>query len=82
MHLPLRLQTTSRSDRKHHSEELAQTQTCGLEEGIDSAGVKPDIRGQFMNIKLGMSEEERTVFSRNSERKTGHLHGRTSLVIL
>ena len=51
MHLPLRLQTTSRSGRKHHSEELARTQTRGLEEGIESPGVKPHIRGQFMNIK-------------------------------
>ena len=74
MHLPLRLQTTSRSGRKHHSEDLARTQTRGLEEGIESPGVKPHVCGQFMNIKPGTSEEERTVFSRNRDRKTGHLH--------
>ena len=74
MHLPLRLQTTSRSGRKHHSEDLARTQTRGLEEGIESPGVKPHVRSQFMNIKAGTSEEERTVFSRNRDRKTGHLH--------
>ena len=51
MHLPLRLQTTSRSGRKHHSEDLARTQTRGLEEGIESPGVKPHVRDQFMNIK-------------------------------
>ena len=27
-----------------------------------------------LNIKPGRSEEERTVFSRNSDRKTGHVH--------
>ena len=74
MHLPLRLQTTSRSGRKHHSEDLARTQTRGLKEGIESPGVNPHVRGQFMNIKPGTSEEERTVFSRNRDRKTGHLH--------
>ena len=73
-HLPLRLQTTSRSGRKPHSEHLARTQTRGLEEGIESPGVKPHVPDQFMNIKPGTSEEERTVFSRNSVRKTGHLH--------
>ena len=50
-HLPLRLQTTSGSGRKHHSEDLAGTQTRGLEEGIESPGVKPHVRDQFMNIK-------------------------------
>ena len=74
MHLPLQLQTTSRSGRKHHSEDLARTQTRGLQEGIESPGVNPHVRGQFMKIKPGTSEEERTVFSRNSDRKTGHLH--------
>ena len=73
-HLPLRLQTTSRSGRKHHSEDLARTQTRGLEEGTELPGVNPHVRGQFMNIKAGTSEEERTVFSRNRDRKTGHLH--------
>ena len=73
-HLPLRLQTTSRSGRRQHSEDLARTQTRGLEEGIESPGVNPHVHGQFMNIKAGTSEEERTVFSRNSDRKTGHLH--------
>ena len=50
-HLPLWLQTTSQSYSNPHSEELARTQTRGLEEGIESPGVKPHIRGQFMNIK-------------------------------
>ena len=74
MHLPLRLETTSWSGRKHHSEDLARTQTRGLEEGVESPGVNPHVSGQFMSIKVGTSEEERTVFSRNRDRKTGHLH--------
>ena len=74
MHLPLRLETTSRSGRKHHSEDLARTQTRGLKEGIESPGVNPHVCGQFMNIKPGTSEEERTDFSRSSVRKTGHVH--------
>ena len=80
--LPLPLQTTSRPCSNHHSEELAGTQTHGLQERIQSPGVNPHARGQFMKIKPGTCEEERTVFSRNSDRKTGHLHQRASLGIL
>ena len=47
-HLPLRLQTTSRSCSNHNSEELAQTQAQGLEERIESPGIKPHVCGQFM----------------------------------
>ena len=81
-HLPLRLQTTSRSCSNHNSEELAQTQAQGLEERIESPGMNPHVCGQFMKNKPETSEEERTVFSRNSDRKTGHLYQRTSLAIL
>ena len=81
-HLPLQLQTTSRTCSNHHSEELAGTQTHGLQERIESPGINPHVRGQFMKIKPGTSEEERTVFLRNSERKTGHLLGRTSVKVI
>ena len=81
-HLPLRLQTTSRSCSGHHSEELAGTQTRGLQERIESPGTNTHVCGQFMEIKPGTREEERTVFSRNSDRKTGHLHGRTSVKVI
>ena len=40
-HLPLRLQTTSRPRSNHHSEELAGTQTHGLQERIESPGMNP-----------------------------------------
>ena len=73
-HLSLPLQTTSWPCSNHHSEELAGTQTHGLQERIESPGMNPHVRGQFMKIKPGTCEEERTVFSRNSDRKTGHLH--------
>ena len=73
-HLPLPLQNTSRTCSNHHSEELAGTQTHGLQERIESPGMNLHVRGQFMKIKPGTSEEERTVFLRNSDRKTGHLH--------
>ena len=73
-HLALRLQTTSGTCSNHHSEELAGTQTHGLQERRESPGMNPHGRGQFMKIKPGTSEEERTVFLRNSDRKTGHLH--------
>ena len=39
-------------------------------------------RGQFMKIKPGTSEEERTVFLRNSDRKTDHLLERTSVKVV
>ena len=52
-HLPLRLQTTSRSCSNHHGEELAWTQTHGLEERTESSGMNPHVRGQFMKIKPG-----------------------------
>ena len=81
-HLPLCLQTISQSCNNHNSEELAQTQAQGLEEKIESPGIKPNVCGQFMKIKPRTCEEERTVLSRNSDRKTGHLYQRTSLAIL
>ena len=81
-HLPLQLQTTSRTCSNHHSEELAGTQTHGLQERIESPGMNPHVRGQFMKIKPGTTEEERTVFLRNSDRKTGHLLGRTSVKVI
>lgn len=68
-HLPIPLQTTSRSCSDHHSEELAGTQTHGLQERIESPETNPPVHGQFLKIKPGTSEEERTVFSRNSDRK-------------
>ena len=55
-HLPLWLQTISRSGRKHHSEDLTRTQTRGLKEGIESREWTHMYRGQFMNIKLGTNE--------------------------
>ena len=61
-YLPLRLQTTARPCSNHHSEELAGTQTQGLQERRESPGVNPHGRGQFMKIKPGMSQEERTLF--------------------
>ena len=81
-HLPLCLQTSSRSCNNHNSEELAQTQAQGLEEKIESPGIKPNVCGQFMKIKPRTCKDERTILSRNSDRKTGHLHQRTSLGIL
>ena len=51
-------------------------------ERIESPGMNPHVRGQFMKIKPGTSEEERTVFLRNSDRKTGHLLGRTSVKVI
>ena len=68
-HPPVRLQTASRSCSDHHSEEPAGTQTQGLQERIESPGMKPHVHGQFMKIRPGRSEEERTVFPRNSDRK-------------
>ena len=68
-HLPLWLQTTSQSCSNHNSEGLAQTQAQGLEERIESPGIKPHVCGQFMKIKPGTCKEERTVLSRNSDRK-------------
>ena len=81
-HLPLRLQTTARPCSNHHSEELAGTQTHGLQERIESPGMNPHVCGQFMKIKPGTREEERTVFLRNSDRKTGHLLGRTPVKVI
>ena len=69
-HLPLRLQTTSRSCSGHHSEELAGTQTHGLQERTESPETNPHVHGQFLKIQPGTSEEERTGFSRNSDRET------------
>ena len=63
-HLPLRLQTTSQNGRKHHSEDLARTQTRGLEEGIESPGVKPHVRGQ-------LSKRERAKRKGQSSQETG-----------
>ena len=77
-HLPLPLQTTSQTCSNHHSEE----QTHGLQERRESPGMNPHRRGQFMKIKPGMSHEERTVFLRNTDRKTGHLLGRTSVKVI
>ena len=74
--------TTSRPCSNHHSEELAGTQTHGLQERIESPGMNPHVCGQFMKNKPETSEEERTVFSRNSDRKTGHLHGGTSVKVI
>ena len=81
-YLPLWLQTTSRSCSNYHSEELAGTQTHGIQERIESPGMNPHVPGQFMKIKPGTSEEERTVFLRNTDRKTGHLLGRTSVKVI
>lgn len=69
-HLPIPLQTTSRSCSDHHSEELAGTQTHGLQERIEGPETNPHVHGQFLKVKPGPSEEERTVFSRNSDRET------------
>ena len=68
-HPPVRLQTASRSCSDHHREELAGTQTRGLQERIESPGTNPHVHGQFLKIRAGTSEEERTVFPRNSDRK-------------
>ena len=81
-HLSLSLQTTPWPCSNQHSEELAGTPTHGLQERIESPGINPHVRGQFMKIKPGTSEEERTVFLRNSDRKTGHLLGRTSVKVI
>ena len=81
-HLPLRLQTTSGTCSNHHCKELAGTQTHGLQKRIESPGMNPHVRGHFMKIKPGTSEEERTVFLRNTDRKTGHLLGRTSVKVI
>ena len=54
-------------------EEPAQTQTHGLEERIEPRN-NPHVCGQFMKIKPRICKEERTVLSRNSDRKTGHQH--------
>ena len=54
--------TTSRPCSNHHSEELAGKQTHGLREGRESPGMNPHGCGQFMKIKPGTSQEERTVF--------------------
>ena len=81
-HLPLQLQTTPQTCSNQHSEELAGTQTHRLQERIESARMNPHVRGQFMKIKPGTSEEERIVFLRNSDRKTGHLLGRTSVKVI
>ena len=81
-HLPLRLQTTSQTCSNHHSEDLAGTQTHGLQERTERTGMNPHVRGKFMKIKPGTSEEERTVFLRNSDRKTGHLLGRTPVKVI
>ena len=81
-HLPLQLQTTSWSCSNHHSEEQAGTQIHGLQERRESPGMNPHGRGQFMKIKPGTSEEERTVFLRNSDRKTDHLLERTSVKVV
>ena len=81
-HLALRLQTTSGTCSNHHSEELAGKQTHGLQERIESPGISPHVRGQFMKVKPGTSKEERTVYLRNSDRKTGHLLRRTSVKVI
>ena len=81
-HLTLRLQTTSGTCSNHHSEELAGTQTHGLQERIESPWMNPHGRGQFMKIKPGTSKEERTVYLRNSDRNTGHLLRRTSVKVI
>ena len=60
-HLPLPLQTTSRTCSNHHSDELAGTQAHGLQERIESPEMNPYVRGQFMKIKPGTSDEERIV---------------------